>query len=80
MTKWEYLSFTIRYDRKLKNWTILRADQTPIVGLQAILNVYGAEGWELVHLLPEQSEAYPGFGKWTIDAEAYRATFKRPAG
>ena len=77
--KWEYLTFTINYHKKLKNWVVEYTNKPPLVGLPAILEVYGSEGWELVSLLPERSEAYPGFGQWTIEPATYRATFKRPA-
>ena len=79
MTRWEYSTFTIHYQKKLKNWAVEYTNKPPLVGLQAILEVHGSEGWELVSLLPERSLAYPGFGQWHIEPEAFRATFKRPA-
>ena len=79
MTRWEYSTFSIHYQKKLKNWEVEYTNKPPLVGLQAILEVYGAEGWELVSLLPERSQAYAGFGAWHIEPEILRATFKRPA-
>jgi hypothetical protein len=48
------------------------------VGLQAILEAHGAQGWELVNLLPERFEAYSMFARWGTGPTLYRATFKRP--
>jgi Domain of unknown function (DUF4177) len=79
MVQWEYSTFTIRYQKKLKNWAAEHTNKPPLVGLQAILEAYGSEGWELVSLLPERSQAYPGLGTYHIEPEAFRATFKRPA-
>ena len=78
MGKWEYLTFSISYDKKHKNWVVQYADKPPLVGLQAILEAYGSHGWELVNLGPEHLQASPGFGKWYVEPEVYRATFKRP--
>jgi hypothetical protein len=79
MTKWQYVTFSIHYDRKVhKNWVIEYADKPPLVGLRAILAAYGAEGWELVGLNPDGYQAFPGFGKWDLEPRIYRATFKRP--
>ena len=81
MGKWEYHTIRIRYDKKEhKNWVVEFAEKPSLVGLDAILNAYGAAGWELISLDPERLEAYPGFGKWSIEPGGYRATFKRPAG
>jgi len=79
MVVWEYLTFDIGYDRKKhKNWVVVRDNRPPLVGLQAILEEHGAQGWELVSLIPARFEAYPGFGQWTFEPVGYRATFKRP--
>ena len=77
MARWEYLTFTINYHKKLKNWAVEYANKPPQAGLPAILEAYGSEGWELVSLLPDCSQAFPGFGQWNIVPVAYRATFKR---
>jgi hypothetical protein len=79
MTRWEYSTFAIHYQKKLKNWAVEYTHKPPLVGLQAILEAYGSEGWELVSLAPECSQVYPGFGQWHMEPETWRATFKRPA-
>ena len=79
MSKWKYSAITIHYDRKNhKDWVIERAGGSLLIGLQAILDAYGAEGWELVGLHPDGFVAYPGFGRWDLEPRIYRATFKRP--
>ena len=79
MGKWEYITIRINYEKKKhKDWVVEYASRSPVVGLQAILEAYGSEGWELVNLDPDHLEAYPGFGKWYIEPAVYRATFKRP--
>jgi hypothetical protein len=78
MTKWEHRTITIKYDRKRhKNWVMERGEKAPLVGLQAILEAYGSEGWELVSLNPEHYDVSPGFGTWHMDPVVHRATFKR---
>lgn len=77
MTKWEYLTLRVEYDKKQKDWAIHRTEQPPLVGLQAILNACGSQGWELVSLQAESLETYAAFAKWCSEPEAYRATFKR---
>ena len=75
---WEYVSVVISYDKKRKNWFVGGREGEGPGGIQPILNSYGSEGWELVNLAPDQSMAYPAFGKWSIEPESFRATFKRP--
>jgi hypothetical protein len=77
LTKWEYLTLRVEYDKKQKDWAIHMTGKPPWVGLQAILNGYGSEGWELVSLQAEYVETYASFAKWCSEPEAYRATFKR---
>ena len=77
MTKWLYRTVHIPYSKKHKTWALTYADRESLVGLQAILDAYGEAGWELVHLVPEHYRAYPGFGQWHLEPEAYRATFRR---
>lgn len=80
MAKWEYRTISIKYDKKkYKNWVLERAGEAPLVGLQAVLDAKGSAVWELVSLSPDQSLAFPGFGKWYIEPAVYRATFKRTA-
>lgn len=80
MVKWQYLTFEIHYDRRAhKDWVVKFADRPPLVGLKAILEAYGANGWELVGLEPDGFRALPGLGEWDIEPRIYRATFKRPA-
>jgi hypothetical protein len=79
--KWEYRTLYIRYERKkVKDWIIEVAGRPPLVGLETILNTYGAQGWELVSLDLADSQVYPTFGLWHVEPEGYRATFKRPTG
>ncbi len=78
MTKWEYRTIRINYDKKKhKNWVVEYAEGPPLVGLQAILEAHGTDSWELVSLEPEHFEVFPGFGKWYMQPAVYRATFKR---
>ena len=78
MGKWEHRTISIHYDKKThKNWVVKYAERPPLVGLQAILEAYGSDGWELVSLNPEHLQAFPGFGKYYIEPGVYRATFKR---
>jgi len=77
MTRWEYLTLSIEYDKKQRDWATRAAGKPAVVGLQAILNEYGTQGWELVALQAEYMEVYPAFGKWCLEPQAYRATFKR---
>ncbi len=79
MEKWEYLTVRVKYDgKKHKNWVLEYAGRPPLVGMPEILKAHGADGWELVSLTPEEQEAYPSFGKWSIQPTTYRSTFKRP--
>jgi hypothetical protein len=81
MTHWEYLTIYIRYDRKQhKDWLLEYSGKPPLVGLQSILDAHARDDWELVSLAPEQQQAYPGFGQWTLDVTIYRAVFKRAVG
>jgi hypothetical protein len=78
MGKWEHRTISIHYDKKThKNWVVQYAERPPLVGLQAILEAYGSDGWELVSLNPEHLQVIPGFGKYYIEPGVYRATFKR---
>ena len=79
MRHWQYLTLSVNYDKKQKNLVIEFTGKPPLVGLSAILEAYGSQGWELVNLQPDRLCAFPGFGKWYIEPETYRATFKRPA-
>lgn len=77
MGRWRYFTVTISYDKKKKNWVVEVPEKQPLVGLQAVLEAYGSDGWELVGLSPEHFQAFPGFGKWYVEPAVYRATFKR---
>jgi hypothetical protein len=78
MTQWEYRTFKIEYDKKQQeNWVVERAQEPPLIGLQAILEAHGSRDWELVSLEPEHYEISVGFGKYFMDPTVYRATFKR---
>jgi hypothetical protein len=80
MAQWQYMTFEIHYDRKEhKDWIVRLADRPPLIGLSAILEAYGSQGWELVGLEPDGYRAIPGFGGWDLEPRIYRATFKRPA-
>ncbi len=78
MNKWEHLTFSIGYGKKQKDWILEFEGRPPLVGLQAILEAYGADGWELVSLQPDQYQVYPAFGQWSMEPARYRATLKRP--
>jgi mannose-6-phosphate isomerase-like protein (cupin superfamily) len=80
MPDWEYRTFRAGYDKKRKHWVVKIGESPPLVGLQAILDVYGAQGWELVSLNPEHFQVVAGLGKWYVEPEVYRATFKRAVG
>jgi len=80
MAKWQYLTIVIEFDKKQLNWVIGQAGQPSLVGLQAILESYGAQGWEMVSLQQEVSRVVAGWGGWWIEPNAYRATFKRATG
>ncbi|TET51289.1 MAG: hypothetical protein E3J64_07105 [Anaerolineales bacterium] len=81
MARWEYRTLSIGYDKKKqKNWVLERGDGGALIGLPAILEAYGSDGWELVSLDADRSEVFPGFGKWYMEPAAYRATFKRAVG
>ena len=81
MKTWEYNTIRICYDKKKhKDWVVEPLGQAAIAGLQAILESFGAQGWELVSLNLEESQASVGFGTWHIDPVSYRATFKLPSG
>jgi hypothetical protein len=78
MNEWEYRTIQVPYDKKEhKNWVLKQKEKPPIVGLQAILEAFGVQGWELVSMEPEQFGVYPEFGKWYAQPAVYRATFKR---
>lgn len=79
MAKWQYRTTLIQYkEKRIRNW--VAADEPELIGMQAILDRYSSDGWELVGLTPEQMQAGPGFGRWYVDTTTYRATFKRPLG
>ena len=79
MDKWQYLTFEIHYDRrKHKDWVLQFAERSPLVGMKAILEAYGADGWELVSLEPDGYRVTPALGGWDIEPRIYRTTFKRP--
>lgn len=80
MNEWRYQTILIEYDKKEKNWIAKYTDKPTPVGIEAILNSFGRAGWELVSLTPEHVQAYPGFGKYFVEPEVYRATFKRLMG
>jgi hypothetical protein len=77
MSRWEYITVIIEYDKKQKAWVGWSADGTRMAGLQEILNDYGTHGWELLSVQAEGFQAYPGLGKWNAEPSYYRATFKR---
>jgi hypothetical protein len=77
MTKWEYLTLILEYDKKLKDWRVQGAERPPGAGMQAILNGYGSQGWELVSLQMDDFGTYAGLGGWSSEPRTYRATFKR---
>lgn len=80
MPEWEYRTLRAEYDKKRKKWVVKFGESPPLVGLQAILDAYGAQGWELVSLNPEHFQVVAGLGQWYVEPEVYRATFKRAVG
>jgi hypothetical protein len=79
MATWEYRTFRITYDKKEhENWVVECSEKPTLVGLQAILETHGSQGWELVSLEAEHYRVSLGFGEYFVDPTAYRATFKRP--
>jgi hypothetical protein len=78
MSGWEYRTTRVRYDHKQhKDWVLTYTDGPSLVGLPAILEAFGSRSWELVSLQPDGFEAYPEFGKWSLEPVAYRIIFKR---
>jgi hypothetical protein len=77
MSEWEYITIVIEYDKKKKAWVAWSPEETQIAGVQAILNEYGRNGWELLNIQAEGFQAYPGFGKWHAEPSYFRATFKK---
>ena len=75
MEQWQHLAMTLerRYygtmDDPFSDWVTRRADGSEIEGLQAILDDYAADGWELVSLVPT------AWGK--NEVKALTAVFKR---
>ena len=81
MADWEYRTVVIDYDgKKHKTWVLEYPGKPSMIGMQAILETHGSQGWELVSLQAEHSEIFIGFGKYFMDPVSYRATFKRPVG
>lgn len=83
MQRWQYTSAEIVWDEATGKWED-DDRETDSADLADLLAPYGAEGWELVSLLPERWVSLndefglpPGAGPW--EAETYRALFKRPA-
>lgn len=77
MAAWEYRTISLNYNKKRKTWVAGDIEEAP-TGIQAILDAYGAQGWELVSLTPERFQAYPDWGMWGIEPVRYRGTFKKP--
>ena len=50
---WQYRTLFIIWDAEEGNWVIDFSDGTRTVGLDEILNNEGANGWELVAVVPE---------------------------
>jgi hypothetical protein len=88
MTHWEYLTLDITWQHvdpePTVRWDYVApgTDDQPRVGLDTILNHYGAHGWELVHLLPITWTQYrtTPTEPWRTIREDYQAVFKRPRG
>ena len=78
MQQWQYRTVIMVYERKEKVWVLHYEDGSRLAGLQAALDNYGENGWELVSLMPEESHIVAGFGRWYRNVAIYRATFKRP--
>ncbi|MGD2166336.1 MAG: hypothetical protein PVH50_12505 [Anaerolineae bacterium] len=77
-SRWEHRSICINYDRQdKKNWVLQRGGDTLLVGFNAILAAFDADGWELLSLSLESSRAVAGFGGWHVEPCSYRGTFRR---
>jgi len=77
--RWEYCTVCItREGRKQRDWIVRGQDEAGLVGFSAILEAYGARGWELMSLNLERSSAVAAIGEWRIEPRLYRATFGRP--
>jgi hypothetical protein len=77
--RWEYRTLFVTWDTALLNWVADFSDGTRVEGLDTILNNEGANGWELVAVVPEL---------WTQvvddaireDARRLRIFLKKPLG
>lgn len=82
--KWEYRTNILALDKLRGDYTTTLAIHgvaEEIVGLETILTLYGAYGWELVSLTIEKFAPQKGAAFGTVlhyEVLEYRATFKRP--
>lgn len=72
MTSWTYQTvyFTFGFDSKKKVWVCTCGNET-YESVEAVLNVLGSDGWELVGVVGNIVSG-PGY-----DYEQYRAFFKK---
>lgn len=68
MQRWAYASIRMKFSFEHGDWVASYNDGTAVVGIESLLNAYGAQGWELVSLTMEK----------IFNNEEYRATFKYP--
>ena len=74
MQRWEYLEAALAYRvEERENYEVLwwraSAEDTELQSLDQVLNIFGADGWELVLMEPIGTPTRP----------RYRAVFKRVA-
>jgi hypothetical protein len=75
--RWEYRVVPVRWDDHEKNWVGLVKQSPPakgttrLVGFEAVLEYYGAAGWELVSVLPSGM-------RYASTLQEALAFFKRP--
>lgn len=71
MQKWEYLQLSTEYDTENRVWSW---NDGILGGVNARLNLLGAEGWELVSVTPQ---AYRYGAGWSGYTTCVTYTFKR---
>lgn len=72
--KWEYACPLLSHAGE--RWGGKRPDGIPGAGLSTTLDTWGAEGWELVSLVPTFSPGAPTYSRY--ECTQLLACFKRP--
>jgi hypothetical protein len=73
MSRWDYSVIAIAWERRLRDYAARAADGSRLEGLDAIVNAHGADGWELVALLPDDHPRHSAHAA----AWHWRAIYKR---